>query len=373
MIDEIIAEEKRILTSRIQKKQELTQSKEQLEAQLNMLEERKSELSMQIIQYPACFFKRSFNFFEKLFSRKKYKKYLADVKKHDEECKAVEKKERARKEQLSSTSVEIESTRSKLLSINTQISDYERFDDESKLERLEKKDQAVAVIMEKHPELSNDLDFMLEIVSRDSNNLQYDRTDNPELYLMAIESLIDKYKTKELNDEVHGNDYIIKTLESYSEILRQKEEDEDAYRIPLKYLHESIRNNIAGLPEEKKKYFVYNFVNPIQSYIYLNDKLPREYGEKMQELWDDKSFRLGAHGLKNHRGDIEYSRTVMKGIFTKGLMTSQHQIGQTDLKFTVKVQGYNPEFSFLNILDYSYERWWIYFDGYSRRMLRQSS
>ncbi len=62
----------------------------------------------------------------------------------------------------------------------------------------------------------------------------------------------------------------------------------------------------------------------------------------MQELWDDKSFRLGAHGIKNHRGDIEYSRTVMNGIFTKGLITSQHQIGQTDLKYTVKVQGYNP-------------------------------
>ena len=88
----------------------------------------------------------------------------------------------------------------------------------------------------------------------------------------------------------------------------------------------------------------------------------------MQELWEDKTIRLGVHGLREGGYQPENQNDTVRKIFKEGLRTSQQQKGTTDLKFTTLVQGNNTEFELLDALDYGYHNCRVYLISYSRRM-----
>lgn len=351
MIDKLIEEEKKNASLRIQQKNQLIQKKEQLDSKIALLEKRLMELQS---RYLAPIPPPKFNFFQRIFFKKKYIKkqqFYTDYKIVKEEELTIQ--------------TDLPQLKKELLNLNTQINRLQKCDDENVIRVLEDREKAIIFLLEKYPDLRNDLNFMKEIVLVNYNNIQYDKTDNPELYLMIIQQLIDKYKAKALENDQYMIRIIISNLEKYFEIIKPKERINGKYRIPLKYLHESIRKKITDhdnpISDNNDYDFsgpiddnVYDFSIPIGSYYSMNDKFPQEYGEKMQELWEDNTIRLGVHGLKGCYSPEE-RRNFMKDIFIQGLRTSQQQIGRTDLQFTTNVQEYTPNANFLNFLDYFYQ------------------
>ena len=356
MIDELIEEEKNIVILRIEKKQQLMEQKNQLDSKIAILEERLKKLQQEIGKnYPVPVTHQKFNFFQKIFYRKRYKEYNIKMQQYDADYTIAKEEEELRKNEISTIKTDLVQSKRELLDLNVQINSLEKLNDNNIIKILEDKEKAIIFLLEKYPNLRNDLNFMKEIVLVNHNNLQYDETDNPELYLNVIQQLIDKYRVKALEDNQDGNNSrIVSVLEKYFEIIKPKEKINGKYRIPLKYLHESIRKNLAQEDSHSSDDNIYSFFNPIFAYCEMNDKFSQEYGEKMQELWEDNTIRLGAHGLKGAYTQEE-RRSIMNNIFTQGLRTSQQQIGSTDLRFTTNVQGYNPNANFLEFLNYAYQ------------------
>ena len=210
-------------------------------------------------------------------------------------------------------------------------------------------DVNVEYLINKFPDLTNNLDFMKEIIVIDPSYLQFDRTNNPDLYLSIVNDLIEKVQSKEVSTS-YDIDQMVSTLSQYQKIANQGEPISGKYRIPMEYLNEAVRKNIATYPKDM---MVFCFFNAISSYMETNDKFPNEYGEKIQSLWEDKDVRLGVHGMFGSP-DLEERKNVANAIFKEGLRTSQQQIGITDLSLTAKVQDYDPSFSFLDAIDYCY-------------------
>ena len=131
MIDELIEEERNKALLRIQQKEQLIQKKEQLEAEINLLEKKLLELQPGFgsfnIKYPIHVAPKKFNFFQKVFSRKKYKNYLAEIDKYDSEYKIAEEKEQSRIKELNKIQDTVMQLKKELFNINTQIKNLEKF------------------------------------------------------------------------------------------------------------------------------------------------------------------------------------------------------------------------------------------------------
>ena len=354
MIDELIEKERKEVLLRIQQKK-------QLEDKIDSLEKEIQELERKIITYPAPIPMQTFNFFQRYIWKRKYNEYLAKIKKQQEDNTAAVEETKLRDKEISEKKEELRQAKSEALTLSNQN------DDEIELKVLDDREQAIRLIISRHPELRNNISFMKEIVSENLVFLQYDKTENAELYWMAINQAIDNYKANHgpMPEEYYRRR--MKEIEKNLELIKKDEKVEGKYHIPVKYLFEAIRKNLTEY-KEGNEVFLY-FTNPISFYCERNNRFPKEYGEKLQKLWEDKTVRIGVHGLKKDCDDKEN----IKSFFTKGIRTSNQQIGMTKLNRTTVVQDYIEEFSFLDLLDYQYASARIYTSCYSRGMFWRAS
>ena len=354
MIDELIEKERKEVLLRIQQKK-------QLEDKIDSLEKEIQELEKKITTYPALIPMQTFNFFQRYIWKRQYNEYLAKIKKRQEDYTAAVEESKLRDKEISEKKEELRQAKSEALTLSNQN------DDENELKVLDDRERAIRLIISRHPELRNNISFMKEIVSENLVFLQYDKTENAELYWMAINQAIDNYKAN--HGTMPEEDYrrLMNSIEKSLELIKKDEKVEGKYHIPVKYLFEAIRKKLTGY-KEGNDVFV-GLAGLMDYYCERNNRFPKEYGEKLQELWEDKTVRIGVHGLKidcNNTDDI-------KSFFTKGIRTSNQQIGMTKLNRTTLVQDYSEKFSFLELLDYHYQGARIYISCYSRGMFWRAS
>ena len=278
--------------------------------------------------------KNQFNIFKRIFFNK-----------YNKACSEIIKTNNNKTEMIAKLDAEIVKSESKINEVVSKINSI----DLDKVESDLNVEVNIDFLINKYSELASNIDFMKEAIMIDPNYLQFDKTNDPALYMYVADSLIDKIQSGELTSSPYDKEVMIDSLSSYKKIVNQGDQINGKYRIPIEYLNESIRKSITITLKDK---YVYNFFNSINSYITLNDKLPQEYGEKLQTLWEDKNIRVGVHGMFGSP-DLQERRELVNTIFKEGLRTSQQQIGITDLRFTAKVQDYDPSFSFLDTIDYT--------------------
>ena len=361
MIDELIEEERNKALLRIQQKEQLIQKKEQLEAEINLLEKKLLELQPGFgsfnIKYPIHVAPKKFNFFQKVFSRKKYKNYLAEIYKYDSEYKIAEEKEQSRIKELNKIQDTVMQLKKELFNINTQIKNLEKSNDENVIQVLEDKEQAIIFLLQKYPNLQYDLNFMKEAVEYNLKFISYDRTDDPSLYIYVID------ETKKSDDRYVGYDenyrqqrqaeFEEKAERLKNEILNPSQVPDDKYKIPHKYIYEAIREEYTSHLSSAFKYLEYD------------GKFPKIYGEELERLWEDSNNIFAIHATSRNydttvQGHDDTPRASVESIFRNGLKATNsmgelsYENASPQLTATTYVKG--EGLYFLNALNYSYAR-----------------
>ena len=226
MLDNLIEEITSRLNARIEKANEIKNRISTLEQEI---QEINNKLNLPVIQYPN---KKDFSLFSRIF-KNSYKNAISTWSEKIEEQEKISDELREKRLEKFSEKKELESQLTAL--------DVEKTN--NLLENMQDRSKAIEVIINKRPELRENIDFMKEIVVEDIKNLQYDKTDNPELYSTIIEKTIELYKSGKIERDESYKKYVEENIEEwYSNILKPKQEIEGKYRIPLKFLYEAMRN-----------------------------------------------------------------------------------------------------------------------------------
>ena len=281
----------------------------------------------------------NYNFFQKIFS-KKYKQYLVDK----ENNRRIRENNHKKDDSIDLLTNQITDLSNSIATLNNSIEDIEK----NRFSNLSSLDQ-VRVLLGENPDLSSDNNFIKEITAINPDFICFDNTDDPSLY---INYLKDKILGIEANLELF-NKFI-------EELNNPKEAEPGIYKIPHKYIFESIRSII------KNKIFNDTVKNPydaLVNYFNADCKFTLEYAQTLEKLYSDEDHIFGVHGYGRLGGvasspnEVESLKKDEKSIFENGLFAPSSECD---------VEGHNPRleytafykgeagFDFLYALTYDY-------------------
>jgi len=317
------------LKTKKQRIDELNQEIQKLTEKLESIIEEYSSLS-----YPVIKSKKDYSFFERVFKnsyKTGLKEYNAKIKEYQEKRMALLKSKDKVKSDLAILESENDRVSKDLDVLKTSIDKIE-----VQLKYFNDKNNIIKHIVETKPELCKEKEFMLELIQHNILNIIYDKSNDVTLYINFFEIILENI---DLQD--YKKNSLIKIIKELKEPVPSIA---GFYNIPIKYMFEAIRNAINSDQRYSIDYIMGSVINVCNKYIDLNNVLPIQYAEELQNLWEDESVRIGVHAF----GDL----SVAHSIFKKGLRCSQQQKGDLDLRYTSYVQKYNW-LSFLSLLDYN--------------------
>lgn len=359
MIEKLIAEEEEKIKSIVREIKDLKNKIDELEKNKNDLESQildSSDRMMRLNEQLALaryHNKKQFNFFQKyFFKRKEYKQYLQDEaefqqsKERDmDEYKELESK----REKLKREKSNIES---RISVLQSQIGMYNTEEIREKYDQLMTSDsqKQVEYLINCNPGLAENFEFMSEAIIINPRNIQYDKTDNEELYKSFFKERMRQISN---NPKIDNDDkeYLLEQYQkSLEELENPKEVEKGKYKIPHKYFFESIRDferqfdaeckhgcvNGCGLLGYNSKVgkMCYEFTTQYLNYDGVYDE---EYGNQIQNLYEKEDSYLAIHG--SNIGNSE----LMKRIMENGLENSTEKGSLCNLRRTA-VYGRNLHF-----------------------------
>ena len=223
--------------------------------------------------------------------------------------------------------------------------------DETDVEELRRKirdladeKKSIELILQSNPKLASNKEFMQEATQVDYRLLKYDRTNNLNLYLDALNSIKCSSTIKNDFERRYGKykigfeEFIDKIQE---ELQNPKQVDDDKYKIPTKYLFEAIRNGFSV----GEKMYLFNNIN---SYFLLNGAVSKETGVKIQSLYENKEIYLLKHEIHHSRKE-ENHQTANKICF-EGLRSSQQDAGCINNLERTTIGNYQKGITLFNFL-----------------------
>ncbi len=369
MISDLIKEEKDKLNKL------LTRIKE-LKKELNELESKKNSVENELNDVQNIFYKLNsrlsalrkyqepskFNMLQKflnfLFKHKEYIKHLNEDK-HRQQSIQKDKDEYERVEnmirELQEKRGELEKKISKL---QLQLNAYNTDEIRAKYDKLMTADiqQQLEFLIFNNSNLTSNIEFMIEAIRINPRNIQYDKTDDEELYKLFFKERMRQISN---NHRIDNNDkeYLLEQYQkSLEELENPKEVEKGKYKIPHKYFFESIREFEKIFDAECKNGCVLGCGllrnNPLSGkecyaftskYLDYDGFFDEEYGKQIQSLFENEKSYLAIHG--SNTGNEELMKKIMK----EGLKGTHHKVGPLSLSGTAL---YGKELSFFDALSY---------------------
>ena len=312
MIKELVINEEKNILKKLNEYEMAKKECERLKEREEQLNEIIKETNPLNIHYPTPVVEQKFNIFQRMFSRK-YKEYIKKIEEYEDKVKVV-------REEIEKNNQENIEAKEELEKVKLKITKYENIMSQINIEELNQrfidlKDErkAIRVLLELHPNLSENVEFMKEAVEIDINNIQYDRTNDLNLYLNLLEHLKKDSKLKGKFEKSGRSleDYI---GEIQKELIDPKKVEQGKYKIPIKYLYEAIRMDIPELETEQSLLF-----GNVNKYNNEDGKHPKEIGEKIQQLYEDEGNYLLVHRIFYTSGGA-----LAKVICSEGLKCCMH-------------------------------------------------
>lgn len=280
-----------------------------------------------------------YNFLQKMFS-KKYKQYLVDK----DNNRRIREDNRKKDDQIDQLRNQANNLSNSITKLNTQIEEMEKnqFSNLSSLDQVRK-------LLNENANLRNDSNFIREIIAINPDFIYFDNTNDPTIYIDYLKS-----KTLGIDANVELLDKLIKELND------PKEVDSGMYKIPHKYIFESIRSIVGGnMINDTSK----NPYDALTMYFDADGKFTLEYAETLEKLYSDENHIFGIHGYGRMMGtantpsQVEELKESEKSIFEKGLCAANSECdtkGQNPrLEYTAFYKG-EVDFNFLYALTYDY-------------------
>ena len=313
MLNELLENSKKELIQIIQKSEALQKRKAELEEEMQQtkadiisLNQENRSLSVYRKRNPII------EFFMKTFS-KKYKQELKDSASNSKELtKLNEKMTNLRSEK-------------RKLDLDEQTLNPERA--KGQLEKMENTDVAIHMLVNEKTELTKNPEFMKDLINRNMQYIEYDNSNEPELYMQYIEKMIQKLE--EAKERNNANEFTINiTINTAKKILEElnspKEVEEGKYKIPRRFLFEGLRKSGKKDLELLEKGEMIDILSVGRDYLREDGCYKQEYGKKLEELYEDKDRFLVIHYINAsyHFRAKDETMAIRDNIYKEGLHSS---------------------------------------------------
>ena len=346
MLQEVLQNTKGELVNIIQKVERLQQEKKQIELKIQEIKEEILSLN-KTNRSLSIYTKRNpiVEFFMKTFS-KKYKKELKEVSTNNTKL-----------EQLNQEMSNLRTEKRKL-DLEEQVLNPELA--KNQLNKMNKKSVAIQMIITKNTNITKNPDFMKDLISLDLKYIEYDKTNDEEVYAQYLEGI--KAKLEEEKSKQDSNKFLIdiplKTAKDLINKLRNpKEFEEGKYNIPNRFLFEALRKTSKRDLESIGSTKTIDILSNGREYLREDGKYPKEYGKKIEELYEDKNKILYQHIINSneHFKNNKEIENIKKSIFVEGLHSSLQGNGYSNSLEKTAHGNYEEDISFVDFLVPSYK------------------
>lgn len=313
MLNEVLENSKNELMQIIQKSEALQKRKAELEAEMQQtkadiisLNQENRSLSVYRKRNPII------EFFMKTFSKKYKQELKASASNSKELTKLNEKMTNLRSEK-------------RKLDLDEQTLNPERA--KGQLEKMENTDVAIHMLVNEKTELTKNPEFMKDLINRNMQYIEYDNSNEPELYMQYIEKMIQKLE--EAKERNNANEFTINiTINTAKKILEElnspKEVEEGKYKIPRRFLFEGLRKSGKKDLELLEKGEMIDILSVGRDYLREDGCYKQEYGKKLEELYEDKDRFLVIHYINAsyHFRAKDETMAIRDNIYKEGLHSS---------------------------------------------------
>lgn len=313
MLNEVLENSKKELIQIIQKSEALQKRKAELEAEMQQtkadiisLNQENRSLSVYRKRNPII------EFFMKTFSKKYKQELKASASNSKELTKLNEKMTNLRSEK-------------RKLDLDEQTLNPERA--KGQLEKMENTDVAIHMLVNEKTELTKNPEFMKDLINRNMQYIEYDNSNEPELYMQYIEKMIQKLE--EAKERNNTNEFTINiTINTAKKILEElnspKEVEEGKYKIPRRFLFEGLRKSSKKDLELLEKGEMIDILSVGRDYLREDGCYKQEYGKKLEELYEDKDRFLVLHYINAsyHFRAKDETMAIRDNIYKEGLHSS---------------------------------------------------
>ena len=313
MLNEVLENSKNELMQIIQKSEALQKRKAELEEEMQQtkadiisLNQENRSLSVYRKRNPII------EFFMKTFSKKYKQELKASASNSKELTKLNEKMTNLRSEK-------------RKLDLDEQTLNPERA--KGQLEKMENTDLAIHMLVNAKPELTKNPEFMKDLINRNMQYIEYDNSNEPELYMQYIEKMIQKLE--EAKERNNANEFTINiTINTAKKILEElnspKEVEEGKYKIPRRFLFEGLRKSSKKDLELLEKGERIDILSVGRDYLREDGCYKQEYGKKLEELYEDKDRFLVIHYINAsyHFRAKDETMAIRDNIYKEGLHSS---------------------------------------------------
>lgn len=313
MLNEVLENSKKELIQIIQKSEALQKRKAELEEEMQQtkadiisLNQENRSLSVYRKRNPII------EFFMKTFSKKYKQELKASASNSKELTKLNEKMTNLRSEK-------------RKLDLDEQTLNPERA--KGQLEKMENTDVAIHMLVNAKPELTKNPEFMKDLINRNMQYIEYDNSNESELYMQYIEKMIQKLE--EAKERNNANEFTINiTINTAKKILEElnspKEVEEGKYKIPRRFLFEGLRKSSKKDLELLEKGEMIDILSVGRDYLREDGCYKQEYGKKLEELYEDKDRFLVIHYINAsyHFRAKDETMAIRDNIYKEGLHSS---------------------------------------------------
>ena len=195
------------------------------------------------------------------------------------------------------------------------------------LKKMENTDIAIHMLVNETPELTKNPNFMKDLINRNIQYIEYDNSNEPELYILYIEKMIQKLE--EAKERSNANEFAINMpINTAKKILEElnspKEVEKGKYKIPKRFLFEGLRKSSKRDLELLEKGEMIDILSVGRDYLREDGCYKLEYGKKLEELYEDKDKFLVMHYINasyHFRGKDE-TIEIKNNIYKEGLHSS---------------------------------------------------
>lgn len=326
MIDEFIQKEKEDIELKLKEHEQFENRKkediEKIHEDVNRIENEIDELENEIQKQQSYLIpKKEFSLFERIFSReyREYKKGIDNNPKIKDEKRKLEEKVSELKKQKN------ELERKEEL-VTKKVSEIDYKDLSEKIQKLNDRKKAIHYLFSKYPELGKNIEFLKEAIEEDLICIIYDQTNDVELYKIFLNKIIKDFSNL---PEAYRSE-IEKVLDEFN---NPKEVDPGRYKIPHKYICDSVRKEIRkdiaifsdvfhdeefikengrkrnideySQMEKIQDLIVNNVIKGLRGFLECDGKYSKEFGEQLEELYSREDTYLCIHGtIKGYVDEI---------------------------------------------------------------------
>ena len=351
MLEEVIKSMKKDLRDSIEEKKQIDSRKQEIEEELKELKEKISELDKENSKLlPTIYKKRNFIIavLLKAFSRE-YKENIqkeADNKRLLDELRKREEKLFKEKESIN---------------LKDPTADKKTIKDKSKeLEKLEDRETAIKTAILRNPELTANPEFMKDLLNEDLRYIKYDKSNSPIVYQEYLQKISDKLeeKCKRPAENTWVTNVVLDRVRTIcEEINNPKEVENSKYKIPQRFLFESLRKysdyDLQDIETDPK----IDMFAEGSTYIQYDGMFSKDYGKSFEELYENSDkymlvHKVNASFIFEPREDALEKR---ENIFKDGLHSSTQDEGCVNSLLRTTLGNYQNGVTFMDMFEPDYK------------------